>query len=387
MTRSAELPESVGSPVSAELPLLADYAGGWLGAVLPGAAAALGEDVGLPGVELPRAKKVCVVLVDGLGEHQLAASSQHAEFLCGLERRILRAGAPTTTATSMGSFGTGLPPGTHGLAGYSVLDPDRGELLNELKWHPDTDPLAWQPEQTVLERLSALGRRTVSIGNPEFAGSGLTLAAHRGAEFIGVRRLHKRVATAAAALTADDGPDLVYLYWGEVDAAGHRRGWQSSQWRRSVRHVDRELRRLAAALPQGTLLLVTSDHGMVDTAAVDRVDLADHPELTEGIQLIGGEPRMVQLYTEPGAAPEVAARLTAALGDRAWVRLREDADDWFGTIEERTRGRFGNVVVAARRLFTLVDSASMSAAELGLVGYHGSLTAAEQEIPLAIHLV
>lgn len=387
MSRSAEGPESPGSPVSAELPLLADYAGAWLGAVLPGAAAALGADVGLPAIALPRARKVCVVLVDGLGEHQLAASAQHARFLAGLDRQVLRAGAPTTTATSMGSFGTGLPPGTHGLAGYSVLDPDRGELLNELKWHPDTDPLAWQPERTVFERMAALGRRTVSIGNPEFDGSGLTIAAHRGAEFVGVRRLHKRVDTAVAALTAAGGPDLVYLYWGEVDAAGHRRGWQSAQWRRSVRHLDRELRRLAAALPSDTLLLVTADHGMVDAASVDRVDLADHPELADGVRLVGGEPRLIQLYTESGAAAAVADRLGTALGDRAWVRLRENAEDWFGTIDPRTRGRFGDVVVAARRLFTLVDSASMTPAELGLIGYHGSLTASEQEIPLAIHLV
>lgn len=379
-------PTPLDCSLTGDQPLLADYAQGWLGAVLPGAATALGSPVGLPGIDLPQASRVCVVLVDGLGEHQLVASAEHTKFLSSLDRRVIRAGAPTTTATSMGSFGTGLPPGSHGLAGYSVLDPDRGVLLNELKWHPDTDPLRWQPRETVFQRLAAQGRRTVAIGNPEFDGSGLTIAAHRGAEFIGARRLRRRVDAAITVLTAADGADLVYLYWGEVDAAGHRRGWQSPQWRRCVRHLDRELSRLATKLPAGTLLLITSDHGMVDASSIDRVDLAHHAELCAGVRLIGGEPRLLQLYTEDGAAPEVAARLAASLEDRAWVSTRDEADGWFGVIDPRTRARFGDVVVAARGLFTLVDSASMTPPELALVGYHGSLTAAEQEIPLALLL-
>ena len=60
----------------------------------------------------------------------------------------------------------------------------------------------------------------VQIGNPEFAGSGLTTAALRGGEFIGAKRLHSRVDIAVDAL-AGPGRSLVYLYWGEVDGAGH----------------------------------------------------------------------------------------------------------------------------------------------------------------------
>lgn len=367
-------------------PLLAGYDAGSLGAVLPGAARALGEDLGLPAVPVPSAARVCVVLVDGLGEYQLTDAATHAPFLSGLDRQVLRAGAPTTTATSMGSFGTGRPPGTHGLAGYVVLDPDRGELLNELKWHPDTDPLAWQPHRTVFERLAERGRRSTAIGNPEFAGSGLTLAAHRGAEFVGIRRLHARVAAAVELLADPRGPALVYLYWGEVDAAGHRRGWQSPQWRRAVRHLDRELGRLARRLSGGTLLMVTSDHGMVDVAALDRLDLADRPDLASGVRMVAGEPRMAQLYCEPAAGSAVAARLAEDLGERAWVRTREaaEAEGWFGVMEPRVRARFGDVLVAGRDRFTCVDSRSMTSSELGLVGYHGSLTADEQLVPLTV---
>ncbi|MDQ6658482.1 MAG: alkaline phosphatase family protein [Actinomycetota bacterium] len=359
-----------------------------LGAVLPGAAAALGLDLGLPAVALPAADKACVVLLDGLGERQLGTEQRCAPFLSRMQRQVLDAGCPTTTATSMGSFGTGLPPGSHGMAGYLVLDPDRDELLNELRWHPDTDPLAWQPLPTVFEQLAARAVSSIDIGNPEFAGSGLTVAVHRGAGFVGVKRLHSRVDAAATALADPAGPRLVYLYWGEIDATGHRHGWQSQQWRRAVQHADREIDRLARALPAGTLLLVTADHGMVDAVDVDRLDLADRPDLATGIRMVGGEPRLAQLYCRPGTADSIAAGLSAELGEKAWVNTLDDAEaaGWFGPIEPRVRRRFGDVLVAGRGLFTCVDSRFMSPSELGLIGYHGSLTPDEQEVPLGIEL-
>lgn len=370
-------------------PLIPRYDAGWLGAVLPGCARSLGVDLGLPAVELPAAQRVCVLLIDGLGDRQLAASQPHAPVLTGMTRQVLQAGCPSTTATSMGSLGSGLPPGRHGLTGYVVLDPDRGELFNELTWHDDIDPIAWQPYPPVFAQLAEAGVESLAIGNPEFADSGLTRAAHRGAAFAGVRRLHRRVDTAVAALSDPKGPSLVYLYWGEVDAAGHRRGWQSPQWRRALRHADREIGRLAAKLPAGTLLLVTADHGMVDAASVDRIDLAERPELADGVVMVGGEPRFAQLFCEPGAGPEVAARLADEIGDRAWVVTRDQAEraGWFGPVDERVRPRIGDVLVAARGLFTFVDARCMSAPERGLIGYHGSLTPDEQDIPLAIQLI
>ena len=57
----------------------------------------------------------------------------------------------------MGTFGTGLPPGSHGLLGYEVLVPGEDRLLNELSWEDGPDPVAWQPQQTVFEVAEAAG--------------------------------------------------------------------------------------------------------------------------------------------------------------------------------------------------------------------------------------
>ena len=157
----------VPAPVPAPSePVTPEYGARTLGGLLPGAAAALGVPTGLPAIALPTTSAVCVVLIDGLGAQLLAESADCAPFLASLAdgtagpaRWGLRVGCPTTTATSMGSLGTGLPPGRHGLLGYEILDPARGVLLNELRWSPDTDPLAWQPFPTVFEILVGARRR------------------------------------------------------------------------------------------------------------------------------------------------------------------------------------------------------------------------------------
>jgi hypothetical protein len=357
-----------------------------LGALLPGAAAALGHDLGRPAVSLPAAERICVVVVDGLGHRMLLERPRAAPFLSTLmdPEQCLVAGAPSTTATSMASFGTGLPPGRHGLVGYEVMDPDRGELLNELRWHPDTDPLRWQPHPTVFQELAARGVPVTQIGNPEFYGSGLTEAALRGATFVGLTRLRDRVDAAVDRLRE---PGLVYLYWADVDSVGHVHGWRSAQWRRTVRALDRELARLSRCLPSGTLLVITADHGMVDVPHAERLDLAAQPGLWSRFRVLGGEGRFAQLYCEPGTpadrVADLARQLADWIGERAHVCTRVAAIDagWFGPVEDRVRPRLGEVIVAGREPFTLIDSRTARPHTLSLIGQHGSLTPDEQLVP------
>ncbi len=388
--------------------MLADLPGG--SAVLPrydasglaGVLPSVAHSLGVPGPpdglrRLPPAERAVVVLVDGLGARLLETRSDHAPFLHDLSRRPgadltadVTAGFPATTATSMGSFGTGLPPGAHGLTGYQVRVPGSDRLLNELSWKVGPPPLAdgpaphtWQSRETVFERASRSGLTVTMVGPSEFDGSGLTRAALRGARFRAAGDLSDRVDAAVAALRADRRA-LVYLYWGDLDRTGHVHGCGSWQWADALDTVDGELERLYAALPAGTSMTVTADHGMVDVSPDDRIDLSRDPELAAGVELTGGEMRALQLYCRPGAADDVLATWRARLDGRAWVLSREEAvgAGLFGTVDERVMPRLGDVVVAMGATFGIYDSRVMPRSVVRLVGQHGSLTADEQRVPL-----
>lgn len=367
---------------------------GTLSDVLPAVVRALGGNPAAApaALSLGSARRAVVVLVDGLGAALLRRRAGHAPLLrsalgTSLE---LACGFPSTTATSMGSFGTGLPPGAHGLVGYQVLDPDTDLILNELSWEAGggagPDPLRWQPAPTLFERAEADGIRVTRIGPAYFDGSGLTNAALRGGRFQAATSLAERVGHTLSALRADRRA-LVYLYWGDIDRIGHLHGVDSHEWVAELERVDSELTRLVASVPADTAVLVTADHGMVDVPFADRVDLATEPELLDGVRLVGGEPRSVQLYCRPAAAGDVAARWQARLGDTVtiWQRDAAVSAGLFGDpqqVADRVLARIGDVVVNAVGSVAVVDSEQMRPELLRLLGLHGSVSLDEVSIPL-----
>jgi hypothetical protein len=368
-------------------PVPPPYGEGTLAELLPAMATALGasvaEDSGA--VVLPEAPRGLVLLVDGLGDVLLRARSGHAPFLRSLldGGKRLSSGFPSTTATSMGSFGTGLPPGAHGLVGYEVLDPARDVLLNELSWEPYVDPHTWQPNPTVFERLDAAGVPVTRIGPGYFNGSGLTESALRGGAFVAAESFDARIDAALAALRATPR-GLVYVYWGDIDKVGHVYGCESWEWGEELARVDDAVRRLAEGLPDDAAFHVTADHGMVDVAMERRLDLAHEPDLSAGVRHSGGEPRALHLYCELGAAADVASAWTERLDGQAWVRSRAAAvaEGWFGPVSAQVLPRIGDVVVATSGEIAVVDSRHQRPQLLALIGLHGSLTVEETAVPL-----
>jgi hypothetical protein len=358
-----------------------------LAGVLPGVAASLGVSRydGSEAVQMRPARRAVVVLVDGLGYELVRRRGGHAPFLRSLLPAAYRltAGFPSTTATSMGTFGTGLPPGAHGLLGYEVLVPGEDRLVNELSWEDGPDPFAWQPEPTVLEMAERDGVDVTRIGPGYFDGSGLTRAAVRGGRFREAATMADRVDVSLAAVRASRRA-LVFLYWGDLDKVGHVHGCASWEWGEELEAIDRELARLVRSVPSDTAVYVTGDHGMVDAPHALRIDLAHDRELAAGIRHVGGEPRALQLYCEDGAPEDVLATWTSRVGERAWIRTREQAvaEGWFGPVSEPNLPRIGDLVVAMRDNFAIVDSRRARPKLLALLGLHGSLTPDESAVPL-----
>ncbi len=372
--------------------LLPTYDASGLAGVLPAVARSLGMSEPEGGhlasrdlLDLLPARRSVVVLIDGMGDDLLRQRGGHAPFLRALlpTGRRLSAGFPSTTATSMGTFGTGLPPGAHGLVGYEVLVPGEDRLLNELSWENGPDPYLWQPLQTVFERACADGVAVTRIGAGFFDGSGLTNAALRGGSFRAAQSLDARVDSALAAVRASKRA-LVYLYWGELDKVGHVHGCQSLEWGDELELIDRSMSRLVADVPSDTSVLVTADHGMVDVPHSQRIDLAHEADLAHGVRHVGGEFRSPQLYCEPGATDDVLATWRERLDTRAWVLSRDEAvgHGLFGPVSASVLPRIGDVVVAMRDSFAIVDSRTARPKLLALLGLHGSLSPEEVAVPL-----
>jgi Type I phosphodiesterase / nucleotide pyrophosphatase len=366
------------------------YGTGSLADLTPSVLASIGTPTFPNVLDLPPAAAACILLVDGLGAelvraHPLDAPLLHAA-LAGLGGRDLTAGFPSTTAASIASIGTGLPPGEHGILGYQVAIPGTSRLMNSLRWDAAVDPFEWQPEPTAFERAVGAGTSVVEVAKREFEGGGLNRAALRGAAFVGADTFGEvgggAVAQLRAAL-ATRRPGLVYAYVSDLDWTGHGHGVGSLAWRLQLQLVDQLVERIVDLLPAGTRLYVTADHGMVDVAPERRVDVDAEPSLLDGVELVGGEARARYLYVRAGALDDVVATWRERLGGDAIVCSRDSAIEagWFGAVAPRYRARIGDVIVAALTDIAIV-SARRHPGEARLIGHHGSLTAAEQLVPV-----
>ncbi len=363
------------------------YGQSTLADLLPAIASHLGMAHFRDPIGLPDARRYVVVLVDGLGQKVLLRNLRQASYLTELlgDAVDLTCGVPSTTATSITSLGSGLPPGAHGIVGYTFREPDTGERMNALTWENGPDDVeGFQSQDTMFEVMAARGVSCSAAVLPRFDQTGLTRAALRGATFIGVDDEvgdQARADVVEAAATSGER-SLVYVYERRLDHAGHSRGVDSATWRSTLEQIDTFLECLRDQLPSDVVLLITGDHGMVDVRRKSRVVLEEVPGLLDEVDLVAGEARFRQLYTaHPG---NVAARFADYLGERAWVYTREQAMDlgWFGPTAGRIAPRIGDVLVAARD-----DSGFLTHSfpqEFGLVGMHGSLTEDEMLVPLLI---
>jgi hypothetical protein len=344
------------------------------------------------------ARRVCLLLVDGLGWELLQANREFTPFLnAGVEdARPLTTGFPATTVASLGSIGTGRPPGEHGLVGTTLAVPGGNQAMSCLRWasygagrkvdlRDRVVPERFQPDPTAFERAAADRVEVTLVGPRDHAASGLTRAVLRGGRYDSVLSLGELAAMASRHLAAGRRT-LVYAYHRDLDLTGHVRGAGSDNWRFHLRFVDVLADQVAERLPKDALLAIVGDHGMVDLRPDQRLDLADHPELAAGVRLLTGEGRARHVHATRGAAGDVLAAWRAVLGDQMWLASREQAiaEGWFGPrVLDRVRPWIGDVVAAARGPVGVFQR-EVDPGQARLVGHHGSVTAAERLVPLIL---
>ena len=380
----------------AQPPALPQYGSRSLGELVPSLLSSLGEGGFANSLAIEPASRACLLLVDGLGWELLETNREAAPFLNSVARAPLTSGFPATTAASLSSLGIGVPPGEHGLIGYTIALPGYARAFNTLTWAlygigPRVDlleeviPEIFQPLPTLAERAATAGVPIHHLGPAFHQWSGLTRAIGRGERFHPANSLEAVTDGALRLLSAPR--TFVFGYHPRLDAAGHVHGVSSQAWKDELVAVDHGVRLLAERLPPHTLLVVSGDHGMVDLQQGERLDLADHPDLRAGVRMLSGEARARYVSTTPGATDDVLDAWRSTLGDRIWVWTTDEAiaTGIFGPrVSDGARERIGDIVAAAYGRVGIVER-NVDPAQARLIGHHGSLTPAEQLVPLLVY--
>lgn len=324
------------------------------------------------------ADQVVLLVIDGLGWNQLQARRHLAPTLAAMAGGPITTVAPSTTATALTSISTGLPPGEHGVMGYRMAI--GGDVLNVLRWTTGSrDARQSISPQAVQPHPAFDGQRPPVITRAEFAASGFTLAHLDEVRFTGYRTLGTLTAEIIRVTRA--GEPFAYAYYEGLDKVSHEYGL-GAQYDEELRWIDHLVATLLEAVPAGTALVVTADHGQVETGD-DIVELPSDVLTHVGMQ--SGEGRFRWLHARSGRGAALLEAAEQHLGAQAWVRSREQAiaEGWYGpTVTDAAADRLGDVLLAAKGTVAFHDPNDTG--PYVLVGRHGSLTEDEMLVPLAV---
>ena len=335
---------------------------------------------------LPKARSAVILLVDGLGELNLASYKAHARFLTTSTTRkgSLRTVFPSTTSAALATLTTGSLPGEHGLVGYRVRNPETNALVNQLRdLGTVAAPMAWAQRDPLYAVAEAAGITSRVISHPRLVNTPLTSVIHSGTTVEGYSAISERF-SAATRLVAHAGQYCVLVYISELDEAAHKFGVNSTEWTSLLEQLDRECADFVATLPADVGVLLTADHGVVDVPAHRHVLFGDDPADAKGVELFGGEPRCLQLYlADPEDRSSVMAHWSHRFGEVAQVYSRDEiiTSGRFGVVSTDVDQRMGDVFVLATKQVAFYDARDEALTGRAMIGQHGGLSDDEMRIP------
>ncbi len=355
-------------------------------------------------------RRVVLVLLDGLGHLQL--QRQAADPDLAVFARMAAAGAyvpltsvfPSTTTAALLTFWTGRMPAEHGMLGYEMYLREYGVLANMISLSPvyerqaemlhgwGFDPEQFTPAPGLAAQLNAQGIGVRDLIAKGLMHSGLSRILRRGGvKSTGYATLADMWTQLRQILEEEpaDGfsRELIMVYWPGVDSVGHGSGPDSASWPAEVRALawtmDRELLApLSPAAREGTLLLVTADHGQVSAPPEQATLVGQHPGLEEHLTVpVSGDARAAFLFARDGRRDQVCAYFAGPLAGRFTLldSGRALAAGLFGpgTPAPETRFRIGDLLAIARG----ANSLNRGSTPALLQGRHAGLLSEEMLVP------
>ena len=356
---------------------------------------------------VPGARRIVLVILDAVGYRPFRRLLETGDTVFG---RLAREGTfvpltsvfPSTTMTAMSSLWTGRTPGQHGFLGRRLLLSNPGVLADMIRLtlatHGRPGALlewGWQPEgflpvPDLAQELAVHGVGTVAHLYAPFSAGGLArlflrnVASIRG--YVNLSDMWINVRDSLVEHPQDR--QYVHAYWHSTDDVAHRYGPEDERFRAALRQIARSfdqdfMRALPSEAREGTVLVVTADHGQIGTPPERAIQLADHPALGEMLLVPpAAEPRASVLYVRRGQAEAVRDYVAEHLAGQ-FILL--DSDDALaaglfgsGEISTESRARLGDLLLLARDDGQLVPDSGTTIYR----GEHGSLRREEMLVPL-----
>lgn len=351
----------------------------------------------LPPDDLAQSQNIVLLILDGFGYEFLCRQEKNTvlhKFLVGPLTTVF----PSTTATGISTFLTGLAPEQHAVTGWFMFLKEVGSVTTSLRFQPRCCRASLSRDGFGVdavygngqEAFQRVNRSTYSLHHTHLKKAEYNLAMNPCARPMSFkneadcfRKLKK--------LITRRGKEQRYIfaYWEQFDSLCHKHGTRSAEVQTHYAHLVTRLTKLVDAIHKtDTTLIITADHGLIDTEPTKIIELKHHPALQETLILpLCGEPRVAYCYVRPAKTAQFERYVTQHFYNACDLYRSEDliAQHYFGlfTPDPRLYDRIGDYVLIMRENYIIKDFL-MGEEEKFQIGNHGGVSSQEMLVPLIV---
>jgi len=334
------------------------------------------------------------MVLDGLGFNYFKAKNKSLVLKEGLRGGITSV-FPSTTASAITTFVTGTAPQQHAWTGWFMNLKELGMVSTVLRFNPrlggETFTQYGVKVRDILDGPFFTEKIKVSsylVMEEKIKNSDFTKATSKKAKkVLGYKTLEGFLRQIKKAIKFNKQRKYIYAYWPELDWLMHSYGTKGKQVEKHFDELTKSLEKFIEEIKgTNTALIITADHGLIDTTERKVVWLEKHPKLKECLTLpLCGEPRVVYCYVRPSKTRQFEDYVKTRLNKACWLYKSEDLmrRNYFGLFKPNPKlgERIGDYILIMKDNYIFKDCLLGKKASFNR-GNHGGISEEEMKVPL-----
>ncbi len=340
-------------------------------------------------------KNVVLLILDGIGYRYVKRKGKNTVLHDNLHSKITSV-YPSSTASAIPTFYTGLAPQQHGVTGWYTLIKELGVVSTILPFQPrfgDKSLSEFDIEiESVLSSeslMNQISRKCYNVTMDKLKDSQFNSFYERGFEHCSYSSLKGLFQVLEHLLMPQEEKKFIRAYWNGFDTVAHDEGVNSASASRLFFDLDDLLKKFVENV-KGTdsTLIVTSDHGFIDSEKERAIKLEEHPELQKCLSLpLCGDHRTVFCYVHPSRSDRFEEYWEDHLMDFCELHKSEELieKDYFGLFEANSQlyHRIGDYTLIMKENYVFRDELKNEEGKF-MVGNHGGTSEDEMYVPLCV---
>ncbi|MBU4284152.1 MAG: alkaline phosphatase family protein [Nanoarchaeota archaeon] len=344
-----------------------------------------------------KSKNIVLLVIDGLGYEYLMNYKKDNILKQNLKGRMTSV-FPATTGAAIPTFLTGVPVQQHAITGWFVYLKEIGLVSTIL---PFIARIGSQPlskigvkpkkiftEKSYFDRIKAI---SYVIRDKTIAYSDFALANKGKARVLSFKpsSLNGLFMQIKKAINSSNRRKYIYAYWPDFDTLCHNYGTKSIKTSRHFMAINKKLQLFLKSIKgTDTTIIITSDHGFIDSDKSRLIELKKHPKLSDAMIIpLCGERRLAYCYVCPSKTKQFEDYVRKNLKHACYLCKSRDLikKNYFGLFKPNKKlyDRVGDYTLIMKENYVIMDS--LLGEKRGFhIGNHGGVSKQEMHVPLII---